>query len=943
MASITYDGQSFMLDGRRVWLVSGSICSARVPRELWSDRIHAARLAGLNTIETPVVWSRHEQRPGQFDFTGDNDIRHFVELVAQAGMYCILRPGPYIGQGFDLGGMPPWLLSVEGMNLRSSAQPFLEACSRYITAVSQQVRDLQVTSPGTGGPIILVQNESGWTCGDDELAQAYLGELNRYYRESGITVPIINANDLWQGVEGEIDCWTGYESMLAYLRQLGTVRAEKPRLVVEFRAGVDHYWGREAPEAHRPGAVMRRLAEILAVGAQFNIDPFHGGTNFGFLSGRDAGVDAFRATSNDRGAPLTETGVASPSFAAVRRVCTFASRFGRTLANLDPRRWHVTVHPGAAEAATEHGQQPGGAQGGTQSAPSIVHASGSQGSVVFIFTDEHRGKSKSPHLPLLLPDGSTLPVFLGSQPVTWLLLGARLNARAQLDYSNLTPFAMLGSVLVCYGPAGTPGVLSINHSQLEVEVPDGKTPSVVEHEGMTVVVASEQQIDTVFVSDDAVFLGVAGLTKSGEPVQIPGSRQYTRISASGQVKAGRFPATRRGSSGDAKHSPRSSAQRDRVPLKDWAGAPATDYVEGTSERYAAIDGPADLAQLGSPYGYGWYRLRFSSPSSKKIRLMFPGSADRLLLHLDGSAHAVAGRGPGAAPEVAFSTRKREQTLVVLAENFGRPTAGVHMAAPTGLCGHGWAVSPVRLGKPKLETAEPLRPLGYRSPLWHVHHDDATDPERLTWQVMHRRKTPLLLTIGPMPCRGLILVNGQVADYFEPGNPRTLLLDPETLSRGKNILQAAVLDVAQEYAQAIAQSVSLHEAVDCVTGRAEWAFAKWESPPPDAFLPAEKTVKSGTGVPTWWRCTFTPDETDLPILLDLSGMTKGQIYVNDRHVGRYFVGDSAGKPVPPQTRYHIPRPWVEHGAPNELVLFDEHGAGPASTALVIDPAATPFDA
>src|SRR6185295_12962278 len=89
MASITYDGQSFLLDGRRVWLVSGSIHPARVPRAQWAERIHQAKQAGLNCIEMPVVWSRHEQRHGQFDFKEENDIREFVKLIHAAGMWCI--------------------------------------------------------------------------------------------------------------------------------------------------------------------------------------------------------------------------------------------------------------------------------------------------------------------------------------------------------------------------------------------------------------------------------------------------------------------------------------------------------------------------------------------------------------------------------------------------------------------------------------------------------------------------------------------------------------------------------------------------------------------------------------------------------------------------------------------------------------------------------------
>lgn len=150
MPSVTYDGRSFMLDGRRIWLVGGSIHYARIPHELWADRIYCAKLAGLNTIEIPVFWNRHEPRPGKFDFSGDNDLRRFVELVHEAGLLAILRLGPFVGSECDGGGIPPWVGDVANVQLRAPNAPFLEACSRYITAVADRVRDLQVTS--TKGP-----------------------------------------------------------------------------------------------------------------------------------------------------------------------------------------------------------------------------------------------------------------------------------------------------------------------------------------------------------------------------------------------------------------------------------------------------------------------------------------------------------------------------------------------------------------------------------------------------------------------------------------------------------------------------------------------------------------------------------------------------------------------------------------------------------------------
>ena len=81
MPTVTHDGRSFLVDGRRVWLASGSISYSRVPRESWRDRVHAAKSAGLNCVDIPIFWNRHEPRPNKFDFKGDNDLRHFIEIV----------------------------------------------------------------------------------------------------------------------------------------------------------------------------------------------------------------------------------------------------------------------------------------------------------------------------------------------------------------------------------------------------------------------------------------------------------------------------------------------------------------------------------------------------------------------------------------------------------------------------------------------------------------------------------------------------------------------------------------------------------------------------------------------------------------------------------------------------------------------------------------------
>ncbi len=923
MPSVTHDGRSFMLDGRRIWLAAGEIHYARLTRPAWADHIHAAKLAGLNTVVTPVFWNRHEPRPGSFDFTGDNDLRAFVELVGKAGMHCVLKLGPFIDAEWDLGGLPAWLLQMPNVALRTANQVFLEACSRYITAVSDQVRSLQVTAPGQGGPILMLQCETAWTCGKEDLAQSYLGELLRYFREAGLNVPVINSNNLWQSIEGQIDGWSGTGQMLATMRQLATVRPTQPRIVIEFPIGSTAIWGREPEPAMSTPALVRRMAEILAGGGQFNVTPFSGGRNFGFWPGRlPESLDLFATSEFGKDAAVTETAKPAASHAAVRRIAHLASRFGRVFANLDPSFQPIAIDP------ESFGDDAAGAAGGGSSKKSksangngrisIVNASGSQGSVAFLFADPAAGHAQT---TLLLPDGSTLPVTIGDQGVAWCLFDVHLGGRANLDYSNLNAFATLGSVFIAYGPAGARGMISINGSPLDVEVPGGKTPLAVEHEGLTIVIANEEQIDSIFVADDAVYLGVSGVSPKGEVSTPAGTRQYSRITPDGKIHA-------------LTDNSRTSHAGRKVKQGDWETATAEDYQNGVSARYASVTGPADLALLGCPHGYGWYRITLTGTAGRK-KVMAPMSGDRLQFFMDGDSIGTMGVGPGAGAELTLPLKKAAQQLVILADNMGRFCGGINLGEKKGLFGDLYEVSPLKLAKPKVQAGDPIDLLNFRKPLWEMSEGDTTSPDRLTWQFMHRRKTPLIVSIATPPAHGILILNDEPLTAFDRSGPDRIVLTSEQLRQGKNVLQIALVSDVHEQADMdrLGDALTIHEAVNSLTEKSEMAFAKWEPPTASQFAAPAKSVPAG---PRWWRCTFSGGEApDATVVFEPVGMTKGEVFLNGRHLARYFTATPDGKKVPPTERIILPNAWLNSSGENTLMIFDEHGANPGKTKLDVE--------
>ena len=63
------------------------------------------------------------------------------------------------------------------------------------------------------------------------------------------------------------------------------------------------------------------------------------------------------------------------------------------------------------------------------------------------------------------------------------------------------------------------------------------------------------------------------------------------------------------------------------------------------------------------------------------------------------------------------------------------------------------------------------------------------------------------------------------------------------------------------------------------------------------------------------------------------MSKGQLYFNGNNVGRYFNATADGDNTKGQGLLSIPESWVLPEAPNEIVLFDEHGFSPFDVNMV----------
>ncbi|UKA49338.1 beta-galactosidase [Arthrobacter sp. FW305-123] len=321
MDTFTIGDQDFLLNDRPFRILSGAIHYFRVHPDLWADRIHKARLMGLNTIETYVPWNEHSPVPGSFVAEGGLDLGRFLDLVADSGMHAIVRPGPYICAEWDNGGLPAWLFTDPTVGVRSSEPAYLAAVSAYMEAVLALVAPRQISH---GGPVIMFQIENEYGAyGSDK---AYLQHLVDLTKRLGVDVPLFTCDQpfgtmIEDGSLPELHKTGTFGSRaderLAFLRER---QPTGPLMCAEFWNGWFDNWGTHHHTTDA-AASAAELDALLTAGASVNIYMFHGGTNFGFANGaNDKGIYEPTITSYDYDAPLSEDGQPTAKYFAFRDV-----------------------------------------------------------------------------------------------------------------------------------------------------------------------------------------------------------------------------------------------------------------------------------------------------------------------------------------------------------------------------------------------------------------------------------------------------------------------------------------------------------------------------------------------------------------------------------------------------------------------------------------------
>lgn len=204
----------FTINGKDTFLFGGEFHYFRVPKEKWGDRLDRLMEAGCNLVSTYIPWVWHEIEEGKYDMTGETraerDLQAFLELVQEKGLYCIVRPGPYVMAEVRHEGIPGWLLDnypeiiakkrdgqEHPARVVSYQHPvFLEKVSNWYKAVNQILVPMQITH---GGPVIMYQlcNEIGmlhWVTNTSDYNADTLQKFEEYLAREYQTIEGFNRN-----------------------------------------------------------------------------------------------------------------------------------------------------------------------------------------------------------------------------------------------------------------------------------------------------------------------------------------------------------------------------------------------------------------------------------------------------------------------------------------------------------------------------------------------------------------------------------------------------------------------------------------------------------------------------------------------------------------------------------------------------------------------------
>lgn len=362
----------FTKNGKPWYPVMGEFHFSRFNQWEWARELAKMKSGGVDIVASYVIWIHHEEEKGRWDFSGQRNLRKFIETCQEENLYFYLRIGPWAHGEVRNGGFPDWI-QHGNFELRSDNPKYLAAVESYFHHIHEQVEGLFFKD---GGPIIGVQieNEYGHAGGfRGEKGRQHMMTLKKMLTDIGFDTPFYTATGWGGGVvidEEMLPVFGGYveapwaqhtdaleangnfvfspifnDPLIASDFQVEGVKFENyefkiegyPYLTAELGGGLQVTKMRR-PHVTAKDTEVQAMVKLASGANLLGYYMYHGGTNpHGKLSTMEETKDTGSYTdvptlTYDFQAPLGEFGIIHESYGALRKLHTFIHRFQDILA-----------------------------------------------------------------------------------------------------------------------------------------------------------------------------------------------------------------------------------------------------------------------------------------------------------------------------------------------------------------------------------------------------------------------------------------------------------------------------------------------------------------------------------------------------------------------------------------------------------------------------------
>ena len=350
---VTFDKNSFMVDGQRLNVWSGEIHYWRAPDvNSWRDLFQKMRANGYNAVSLYFFWGLHQSKEGgPFDFSKGTikDLDLLLTMAQEEGLYVIARPGPYVNAEISMGGLPAWMTNYSG-GLRTTDPKVLAASKAWLHAFNQIASKHLVTKGG--GSVLLYQVENE-LLSDNAARGAFLKSLVGQVKADGIDVPLFH-NDYGLGGRFKntslygtdfyaydkypvgFNCSAGRNRIDDSEATFRSYAPNSPHFITESQGGAFTPWGASynASDCYTytdEGFTRQWGVHNIGNGVTaFNYYMAYGGTNWGWT-----GAPASGFTSYDYGAGITEDRTLTPK-ASVQKETGYYTKAVPELSSMNP-------------------------------------------------------------------------------------------------------------------------------------------------------------------------------------------------------------------------------------------------------------------------------------------------------------------------------------------------------------------------------------------------------------------------------------------------------------------------------------------------------------------------------------------------------------------------------------------------------------------------------